>query len=217
MTVKTTLLHTHRERAPALWATRQLVARLLPALEWRWHGIGLLQAYVCEGERELRVHVWAPRLMLDGIATSGNAHNHRFRLRSTVLTGVLRHTEWHLSPDSRGDHDLWDFPHARLQTEETRASMRQLGQPCSVFKLPALIGAGEVYEFERGAYHSSEPLTDVVVTLVEKLDQVEESARVVAPLHTPPVPAFGGDDLDERDPTALLERAAFLLRAGGAG
>lgn len=198
-----------------LWEERQLVAALIPHLSWRWHGIGLLQAYVREGdERELRVHIWSPRLMLDGIRESGSAHNHRFTLTSSVLVGELEHVEWHLTGDPNGDHDLWDFPHARLQTEATRSLMHQVGERCTVEKRRLLIKQGQRYTFERFAYHSSFPVSDVVVTLVEKTEQEETKARVVAPLAQPPVPAFGGDDLGQREPATLLEHARKALLDG---
>ena len=39
---------------------RALVERLLPSLEWRHHGIGVLQGYVREdADPEIRVHIWS--------------------------------------------------------------------------------------------------------------------------------------------------------------
>lgn len=182
------------EKSQNLWATRSLVAALLPTLEWRWHGIGVLQAYVREGsERELRVHLWSRELMLPGISESCNAHNHRFTLRSTLLLGELLHTEWNVEPGT--GYSLYDFVHARLQTDENSSAMRLLPGEVSVQRVPILLRTGDTYTFQRGAYHDSCPTTDIALTLVEKLDQIEEKARVIAPTHTPPVPAFGGGSL----------------------
>lgn len=196
-----------------LWALRMLLAYRLPSLQWRWHGIGALQAYLHESiARELRVHIWSPTLVLPGMAESGNAHDHRFALRSTVLVGSLRHTEWGLTPDPVGDHELYDFVHARLHTEQNRLAMRRTGERCRVEKRGMTLNEGWRYTFARGAFHSSEPLSDIVVTLVEKVDQRDVSARVVAPVGIPPVPAFSGRLEEHADEViALIERAEALL------
>jgi hypothetical protein len=39
------VITTSFERFVDAWAQRQLVAKLIPNLQWRWHGIGALQAY----------------------------------------------------------------------------------------------------------------------------------------------------------------------------
>lgn len=178
-----------------LWSQRVTVAALLPHMTWRRHGIGALQGYVHENpERELRVHIWSPALMLPGILESGNAHNHRFAMRSRVLLGELQHTEWQVGHGS--GFELYDFVHARLHTDENRAEMRRLPREVSVRKVAARFVAGDEYVFERSAYHDSLPLSRLVVTLVEKFDQRDERARVIAPAGTNPVPAFGGGDPD---------------------
>jgi len=209
---------------------RMLVASVVDQLQWRWHGIGVLQAYInpaavgdggklappSERDRELRVHIWSPRFILDGIAESGSVHDHRFNLVSTVLVGQLLHTEYRAIPDPAGEHDIWDFISARHHTDANRADMRALHQPhCIEFK-PLTITAGQRYTFERGQFHSSRPLTDVVVSLVEKRDQVKTRARVLAPIDSNPVPAFGydNDELGKRGPASLIAEARRLLLEG---
>lgn len=183
------------------------------ALSWRWHGIGVLQAYLKEGgDEEIRVHVWSPRLVLSGILESGNAHNHRFALDSSVLVGRLQHTEWHLTPEAGGDFETFDFVHARLHTDENRADMRATGNRFSVRKTEHIIAAGQAYTFKRGAFHDSAPLDGIVVTVCTKRDQIEEKAMVVAPRALPPVPAFSGD-LDETLKADVLD-AAFRALGG---
>lgn len=190
-------------------ATRAVVAALIPHLRWRRHGIGVLQAYVREGEREVRVHVWSRSLMLDGIERSGNAHNHRFSMRSTVLVGLLDHVEYRLG--SGDEFELYDFVHARIQTDANRASMRKLTGVTGAERIGARIGAGQSYTFERGAFHTSTPVSDVVVTLVEKFDQVDEKARVLAPAGVPPVPAFGGPPLGPGELEDVLAAAIVAI------
>lgn len=185
--------HTMVERGNSTINKKHL-ALILPGLEWRWHGIGVLQAYLYAGlSVEERVHIWSPELILPGMVESGNAHDHRFDMASTVVTGQLLHTEWQEHRDDAGDHETYDFVHARLQTDENRAAMRPTGERFFVSKLDIPLATGDYYEFERGAFHSSMPLTDVVVTVIQKRRQLETKARVIAPVNTRPVPAFSAD------------------------
>lgn len=205
------LKHTEIAFGQDLWRERQLVRAVLSHLSWRWHGIGVLQGYVHESEtgRELRVHIWSRKLMLPGILASGNAHNHRFGMRSMVLHGDLAHTEWQLT-DGQG-FALYDFVHARLHTDDNRSDMQRLPGEVAVCQVPVRIASGNVYTFERGAYHDSYPMTDLVVTLVEKVDQQEAKARVIAPAHIPPVPAFSGGTPDPNLVSELLDQARAAL------
>lgn len=189
------------------------VAKLLPHLNWRHHGIGVLQAYLHEGrDYEARVHIWASELELPGIEASGNAHNHRFHMTSTVLCGALLHTEYQLVEGN--SFEFYDFVHARLQTEDTRDAMRKLDAATGAVQCRARIGAGDRYSFERGAFHSTHPLSDIAVSLVEKTDQIERKAQVLAPTGLQPVPAFGGNPLPEQQLQEILDRAAAWLRQG---
>lgn len=198
---------------------RLMLALLLPSLKWRWHGIGLLQGYIHEDSDrdgyELRAHIWSRELVLPGIAESGSAHDHRFLLQSTVLAGTLEHTELHLSRDDEGDHETWTFPHARLHNEANRGLMERTGERFWVKRRRLEITQGQRYRFERGAFHTSVPLSDLVVTLVEKFDQREIQARVVAPVGSPPVPSFGysHEARESIDVQALVGRAVRALRA----
>ena len=173
---------------------RLMLAMLLPSLKWRWHGIGLLQGYIHEDSDrdgyELRAHIWSRALMLPGIAESGSAHDHRFLLQSTVLVGALEHTEFHLTRDDEGDHETWTFPHARLHTEANRGLMERTGERFWVKRRRLEITQGQRYRFERGAFHTSVPLSDLVVTLVEKFDQRDVQARVIAPVSTIGMPTM---------------------------
>lgn len=207
-----TRLYDHRRE-------RLMLAMLLPSLKWRWHGIGLLQGYIHEAAidrdgYELRAHIWSRDLMLPGIAESGSAHDHRFVLQSTVLVGSLQHTELYLTRDEEGDHETWTFPHARLHTEANRALMERTGERFRVKRRRLEISQGQRYRFDRGAFHTSVPLSELVVTLVEKFDQRDMQARVVAPVAKPPVPSFGysREALAALDIPSLVVRAADALR-----
>lgn len=207
------LIHTRLSKVPDLFATQQLVAALLPHLKWRRHGIGVLQGYVHEHpEHELRVHLWSPMLIVPGIIQSGNAHNHRFAMRSRVLLGDLQHTEWQLH---EGDgYALYDFKHARIHaTDDDRVELSPLPVRYAVTRRAVWLTAGDAYEFDRGAYHDSLPMSAVAVTLVEKYDQREERARVIAPADKPPVPAFGEPEPNAGLVAVLVDTAIQQLRA----
>lgn len=204
------LKHTGIYSIADAWALRTMVATLLPHIKWRRHGIGALQGYVHEHpERELRVHIWSPALVIPGIIESGNAHNHRFSMLSRVLVGSIKHTEWQIEPGE--GFALYDFVHARLHNDANRADMDRLPGEVAVRKVAVSIHAGAEYVFKRGAYHDSQPETDVVVTLVEKFDQVEERARVIAPVNKPPVPAFSVPEPTADMVASLVEAARFQL------
>src|SRR5207247_2472489 len=93
-TAQTTMLTTQVCCTPNLFAMQAMVAKLVPALDWRHHGIGVLQAYV---SANVRVHIWHDRLLLSGMRESGAIHDHRFRLESTILVGALTNREYSLS------------------------------------------------------------------------------------------------------------------------
>lgn len=199
----------------SLMALQALAASLIESgrLNWRCHGIGVLQAYVHEGTAaEARIHVWSPRLMLPGIHESGSAHNHRFALTSTVLLGRLRHTEWRLQTSPKGGFETYDFVHARLHTDENRADMRPTGDRFAVDRHTWVMKAGMAYRFPRGAFHDSYPEDFEVVTFVVKTDQVDERAMVIAPVGLPPVAAFGGGEPDPALVALVLSLAAARLR-----
>ncbi len=195
---------------------RETLATLLPALQWRRHGIGVLQAYVREAQNpnddEYRVHIWHPALALPGIRESGNAHNHRFDFESLVRCGELQNTNWVLTENERGDHCLYDFVHARLHDDSNRSAMQRLPGRYRVAKWVDTFRAGMKYTFLRGEYHDSwsEVMT---VTLVRKFNQADEKARVVAPAHKPPVPAFSGEPLAAEEIGKYVRAAQERLRA----
>lgn len=207
------LAHTEVQLERDLWRERKLVLALLPHLSWRWHGIGTLQGYVHESAegRELRVHIWNRGLMLPGILVSGNAHNHRFTLRSMILHGELAHTEWQTRAGQ--GFALYDFVHARLHNDDNRSDMRRLPGEVACEKVGVRFKRNTIYTFDRGFFHDSRPVSDLVVTLVEKVDQIETKAQVIAPADIPPVPAFSGGEPDPRLVAAFVQQAQVALAA----
>jgi hypothetical protein len=154
---------------------------------------------------EARLHVWDRELVLPGIHESGDAHDHRFELTSHVLAGGLHHLEWRIEEDSAGPYEEWVFPHARLHDEQNRGAMERTGRRFRRQRvLPFYFKAGDSYVFPPGEVHQSHVAENLTaVTFVEKTKQREVQARVIAPVATPPVPAFGYS-AEERD--AMFER-----------
>lgn len=56
-------------------------------LEWRHHGLGMLQAELSES---LRIHVWHPTLVSPDMSWPRCVHDHRFDLQSMVVVGAVR-------------------------------------------------------------------------------------------------------------------------------
>ncbi len=171
---------------------RVLAAALLSSrfLEWRHHGIGLLQCYVTdEWKPEVRIHIWHPDLLIQGMEKSGQIHNHRFSLKSTVLTGCIGHAEFNLKPSIYGAWQKWTVLNARKGAEPP--------QPADGIRYDAdirhgTIYAGETYEFPVSKFHKSN-VTELAVTLVTKHDQVDTRAMILAPHDTVPVHGFDPD------------------------
>jgi hypothetical protein len=194
-----------------------LVLHAFPSLKWRHNGLGLLQAYLYEGvDRELRVHVWHKSLAHDGIGESGLIHDHRFNLTSHVLVGQIWQEEFMLDPDAVGPRQMHTVVHAR------EAMAKHAINDGDVQALPARyrastdgtnIGPGWSYTFPKRMFHKTECDSPIVVTVVQKDDQEDVPARILAPYGKPVVHAFVNTLLPAAwsQPLALAEEA--LLRA----
>lgn len=184
--------HAHDLRAMALG--------LLDAktLEWRHHGIGLLQAYLLYANPEVRLHIWHPDLLIPGMEKSGQIHDHRFLLVSTVLVGSITHTEFNLTPSPNGAWRKWTVLNARKALDARKALNASSGaeppQPADDARYDAetfgmSIDQDEAYEFEAGEFHKSD-VTELAVTLVIKRNQTERKAMILSPYDVTPVHAF---------------------------
>lgn len=188
------------------------LALALPALTWRWHGIGCLQAYLYEGFTiEERVHIWDKALVLPGMAESGNMHNHRFDFSSTVLVGSLCHSEVYMALDPKGTHAMYDFVHARAHTDENRTELRPTGERYDVSLRSVHFEPGEYYEFARGHFHTTTLVTEMAVTIIQKRRQCSTRAQVLAPANTQPVPAFS-TELTKELTNSVVSRAVKALQ-----
>ncbi len=181
----------------ALYSMRAMVLPLLSTVKWRHHGIGVLQAYVREdAQPEIRIHIWSKKLLKPGMDLSGDVHDHRFDMVSHVLYGAVAHESWIETPDEKGDHEMMTLTHARAAAEtDYHGPTKPLTGRYFVDRQLYLIEAGKTYTFPAKKFHRSPFLdyifNDVVVTCVEKHRQQEAPARLLYPVHTPPVMAFG--------------------------
>lgn len=173
--------------------TRRLVARLMPHLEWRHNGLGLLQAYVMEGEvEETRIHIWHPDLMKDGIKNSGQLHNHRFMLKSTVLHGYIEHVEYGLTPGATGFLQTYPVVNARKAMAAEGSfdgTVTEDPQRYHAALYHMFFKAGDGYVFKKRAYHATH-VDGLCITMVSKGDQDDIPARILAPTGSNPVHAF---------------------------
>ncbi len=199
-----------------LRALRALTATSIGSLDWRHAGLGVLQAYLYEGEEnEMRVHIWHPELKKEGMHDHGDIHDHRFNLRSYVLCGAIVQSELEMCPVPPGYEGAWRchwVTHARAALETTGSfhETKNVEIICDVTPThEVVVEAGAVYEFPKRAFHRSEP-RGLTVTLVEKLDQDSVPARVLSRLDAPIVHAFT-DTLPRKEFEKYLGLAMLAL------
>lgn len=181
--------HTKFSRNENIHELRVLAYNLLAAgnLEWRHHGIGLLQAYMSgDWNQEVRLHIWHPDLKIPGMEKSGGLHNHRFTLVSTVLAGRIHHREYEFTPDPNGEWRMWTVLNARAGSEPPKpaSELRYAGSSSDNW-----IYEGTTYEFDRGCFHETS-VAALSVTLVTKKWQAQKRAIIVSPHDMTPVHAF---------------------------
>jgi len=173
-------------------ALRAAVLSALPTLSWRHHGIGVLQAYLVEHvEPEVRVHIWHPALLKTGMDASGDVHDHRFSMYSHVLVGTVAHEEWLTTPKADGPYTTMLLTHARAAADSAyHGPTMPTGERFDATVNLMFIEAGSIYSYPARCFHRS-PVIGLAVTVVEKHHQRSEAARLLHPVHIPPVMAFG--------------------------
>ncbi len=176
-----------------------VIAALIPSLDWRHSGLGVLQAYVHEGtEQELRVYIWHKHLRRDGIEESGLYHDHRFDMTSTVLFGTITQEEIELTPtgvaDGRQLYVLYEVLHARAAKAKTGRSFHELPRRIDgLYTKDSCLYAvpeGQTYFQPKRTFHGTWFLDDMAITVVTKSAQDERPARILAPENKPLVHAF---------------------------
>lgn len=181
----------------AFASMRAMVLPLMDKVKWRHHGIGVIQGYIREDvDPEIRIHIWSKKLLKPGMDVSGDVHDHRFDMVSHVLYGSVAHETWIETQDEKGDHEMMTLTHARAaESTDYHGPTSPLTGRYSVDRQLYVIDAGKTYSFPAKKFHRSPFLdylpNDVVVTCIEKHDQRPAPARLLYPVHTPPVMAFG--------------------------
>ena len=179
---------------PAIYSMQTLALAVMGDLEWRHHGIGVLQGYVREHvEPEVRLHIWSRRLLKPGMDESGDVHDHRFDMISHVLVGCVLHETWDETPDPNGAYATMALTHARAAADtQYHGPTTALEGRFSVNRQLIQIEQGFSYRFPAQRFHRSPlPVENVTVTCVEKHQQREAPARLLYPIAKEPVMAFG--------------------------
>jgi hypothetical protein len=202
------------ERNRSTDAPKAMALALFPSVQWRHHGIGVLQGYVVEDATpEVRLHVWAPELVKPGMDKSGDIHDHRFDLVSHVLCGAVAHEEIYPDESDDGAWSMLQLTHARAAKENAyHGPTAPLPGRFQVRREAFVIPAGHMYRFPARRFHRSPVLSGVAVTCVEKHNQSDSPARILYPTSTPPVMAFG-HDMDWSVIGPVLQRARDALGA----
>lgn len=181
-------------------------------LKWRHHGIGVLQAYLREGDGvEHRLHIWSRSLIKPGIDVSGDAHDHRFDMVSHVLSGSVANVEWDVAASPRGTWTTMTLVHARAAGAEKKfhAPMQPTGKRYTRKLNVFLVYEGQLYRFPARTFHQT-LASEFAITWVEKHNQTTEPACIVHPIDIPAVPAFG-HDVDQAHVDHLVQLAAEVL------
>lgn len=141
----------------------------------RFHaGVGFAQAYLPSGAR---LHLWRPDYPVEA-ESFGLRHNHRFDMKSTVLTGTVIHEPFTLLDRASGKfqrytvlaahHGVAEPP--KLVSDDRYAIMVE---GVEVYR------AGDVYHFPKRAFHKSSAI-GVTMTLMEKSNQEDFRAEIIA-------------------------------------
>lgn len=193
------LVETVIEPEPRMWVLCQLVLAWLaqdcsrnrwPYRGWRHHGIGVLQAYITEGARELRVHIWHPDLVVVP-EDRGDIHDHRFAMTSSVLCGRIRHEVFRPAGAPCRLYDEYEVTPYRDATVAGSGYAPRLlrGQQGYAVEGHAVL-AGQSYSFLPGVFHHT-VVSGLAVTLVEKREtKPGVKARILSKAGEPPVDAF---------------------------
>lgn len=163
----------------------------LMALEWRHHGLGMLQA---ELSADVRVHVWHPELRVLVYGDYRDVHDHRFTLLSYVAAGEIHDVPFDVVSLGYGKHgpvglddrpmaSVYEIAHAKEQKEGESVS-RYIGaarvRPGEAIRL----GSGSVYGVRRRKFHTTRAYA-LAVTVVHRSDFDDAPARVLAPWPRP--------------------------------
>jgi hypothetical protein len=159
-------------------------------LQWRHHGLGMLQAELSE---TLRIHVWHPKLVSEGMAWPRCVHDHRFDIHSAVVVGGVIDVpcyvslSGHRTPTEAGwdNVNVYEIEHAKNQDRlvlekgcSTATSAKKLAQGSVYQGEPVFHKAGGGYLIERRHFHTTR-VDDLAITVVHRSNFDDRLARVL--------------------------------------
>jgi hypothetical protein len=165
-------------------------------LHWRHHGLGMLQAELSE---ELRVHIWHPKLVSEGMVWPRCVHDHRFDITSAVVLGEVIDVPYKVvegpgrnTPRGEiiftGQENqrvyVYEIEHAKNQDQmvqkgcSTATSARQLAEAWAYEYTGVGIGADSEYRIERRRFHTTR-VEALAVTVVHRSNFDDRLARVL--------------------------------------
>jgi hypothetical protein len=208
----------HDTHHSALCALAQQLCASWP-LEWRHHGIGVLQAYIPYeyvpaalriragvALSEHRLHIWSRSLVKPGIDIAGDIHDHRFDMVSHVLHGKIYNEEVQFIEREEGhfgapEYAMVDVVNARKAGADTNFDAPTVSRPGRFVVnhvISSGIVAGKRYRFPKRHFHRT-PVKQFTITWVEKYNTDESSpARIAHPIDIPLVHAFGHEPDQEQ-------------------
>lgn len=165
-------------------------------LEWRHHGLGMLQAELSE---TLRIHIWHPKLVSPGMAWPRCVHDHRFDIESAVVIGEIIDVPCRVR--SLASYERWDgAAHTPVKLYEIEHAKNQdrlvLDKGCSTAVSARLLWAAAAlfddggytqtasgrtaYKIYRRAFHTTrlDPSKGVAVSVVHRSNFDDHLARV---------------------------------------
>lgn len=157
-------------------------------LSFRHHGLGMLQAELSD---TLRIHIWHPRLVSEGMKWPRCAHDHRFNITSAVIIGSVRDVPvtvehhpkvWHEHLESV---NVYEIQHAKEQdrmvtggcSTATRAKLLFEGYASRSGSIE--YQAGSEYFLAARRFHTTE-VDALAVTVVHRANFDDKLARVLS-------------------------------------
>ena len=132
--------------------------------EIRMHPYGFLQLSLSEGawrDSGYRLHVWSDELP-SMKRPEFQVHDHIYGVRSQILLGELRDTQYIVNEDSQGEYLLFKATSGKLLNTKQKVSCTK--------RSVSYLSAGDKYFVPKGDFHSSESLAPLTATLFQKLD-----------------------------------------------
>jgi len=188
-----------------------LLHAMLAGIEWRHHGLGMLQGYI---NPELRAHIFAPWLVHPTRKVDGRIHNHRYNIHSSVLTGGLVDRTYRIARAGDGSGNHFTTAMGRYvfgaASESGQDDIQKVETVRTWSERQRHINPGDTYFIPKWEYHESLPYYGpfgVVVTLVYRSEiERDKFASVLA--HDRPCPGM----VKDMDPE-LVERSVKAARS----